>query len=188
MPSGTLRIGVLAGEASGDILGSRVLVLDSRPHIGGNCYDFVDQKTGILRNQYGSHLFHTDIERVWRYVTGNPAAPPWDKWYHMKYGLINGTYVPIPANIMTVNRLFGTDIQTEKEMEAWLGSVQVPCPKSGCRNGEEMAKSRVGDALYKAHRRVRQASRIGVRSLRVEPHLPGDVLGAFVYLPAGGDA
>lgn len=142
--------GTVFAERAANLLGSRVLVLDSRPHIGGNCYDFVDQKTGILRNQYGSHLFHTDIERVWRYVTGNPAAPPWDKWYHMKYGLINGTYVPIPANIMTVNRLFGTDIQTEKEMEAWLGSVQVPCPKSGCRNGEEMAKSRVGDALYKA--------------------------------------
>ena len=41
-----------------------VLVLDYRPHIGGNCYDFIDQNTGTLRNQYGSHLFHTKIERV----------------------------------------------------------------------------------------------------------------------------
>jgi len=68
----------------------------------------------------------------------------------MKYGIVNGTYVPIPVNIMTVNRLFNVNIQTEDEMNIWLKSVQIPCPNTGCRNGEEMAKSRVGEELYKA--------------------------------------
>ena len=45
-------------------LDESVLVIDYRPHIGGNCYDFIDQKTGVLRNQYGSHLFQTKIEVV----------------------------------------------------------------------------------------------------------------------------
>ncbi len=43
-----------------------------------------------------------------------------------------------------------------------------------------------GEALLAAHRRVRQAARQSVRALRVEPHLPADVLGVFVYLPAAG--
>ena len=103
--------GTVFAERSSELEES-VLVIDSRPHIGGNCYDYIDQKTGVLRNQYGSHLFHTRIQRVWDYVN-NPRSPPWKQWYHMKYGIVNGTYVPIPVNIMTVNRLFNVNIQTE---------------------------------------------------------------------------
>lgn len=53
--------GTVFAERTANMLGKRVLVIDKRPHIGGNCYDFVDPKTGIRRNQYGSHLFHTQI-------------------------------------------------------------------------------------------------------------------------------
>ena len=101
-------------------LDESVLVIDYRPHIGGNCYDLIDQKTGVLRNQYGSHLFHTKIEVVWNYIN-NPKSPPWKAWYHMKYGLINGTYVPIPVNIMTVNRLFNLIFKPKKKWISGLG-------------------------------------------------------------------
>jgi UDP-galactopyranose mutase len=141
--------GTVFAERSANVLEQNVLVIDSRPHIGGNCYDFHDQKTGILRNQYGSHLFHTNIKRVWNYVTGNPKAPKWKSWYHAKFGLVNGMYVPIPVNTQTVNRLLDLNIQTKDEMEEWLKSVQIPCPTSGCENAEQMAKSRVGSVLYK---------------------------------------
>ena len=42
-----------------------VLVLEKRPHIAGNLYDYIDEETGIRVNQYGAHLFHTKYERVW---------------------------------------------------------------------------------------------------------------------------
>ena len=144
--------GTVFAERTANLLGQRVLVIDARPHIGGNCYDFVDPATGVLMNLYGSHLFHTDMARVWEYVTtaNNGKATPWLPWYHEKVGLVNGTYVPIPANIKTVNTLFHTSIKTEKEMEAWLTSVQIPCPNGVCRNGKEMALSRVGQGLYEA--------------------------------------
>eukprot|EP00316_Scyphosphaera_apsteinii_P022907 CAMPEP_0119301942 /NCGR_PEP_ID=MMETSP1333-20130426/3634_1 /TAXON_ID=418940 /ORGANISM="Scyphosphaera apsteinii, Strain RCC1455" /LENGTH=1179 /DNA_ID=CAMNT_0007304155 /DNA_START=97 /DNA_END=3637 /DNA_ORIENTATION=- len=141
--------GTVFAERTAALLGETVLVIDSRPHIGGNCFDFMDNKTGVLRNQYGSHLFHTNIERVWRYVN-HPKAPPWKPWYHQKLGVVNNTLVPIPPNIMTVNRLFDQHIQSPEDMAAWLKAKQIPCPKGGCRNGEEMAKSRVGEELYKA--------------------------------------
>ena len=41
----------------------KVLVLDARDHLGGNCYDRPD-KHGILIHQYGPHIFHTNIDRV----------------------------------------------------------------------------------------------------------------------------
>jgi len=150
--------GTVFAERSANVLGEDVLVIDARPHIGGNCYDFWDQKTGILRNQYGSHLFHTKMKHVWDYVTSNPNAPDWKRWYHYKFGEIHRDqkgskkvdYVPIPPNIMTVNRLLDLDIQTPEEMDEWLKTVQIPCPEeTGCVNAEQMAKSRVGEELYK---------------------------------------
>ena len=153
--------GTVFAERTANLSNDTVLMLESRPHIGGNLFDFVDQKTGLMRNQYGSHLFHTNIERVWKYINSNPNAPEWKPWYHQKFGLINGTlydgmkdgnyFVPIPVNILTVNRLFGLNIKTEDQMNDWLKTVQIPCnPDTGCQNAEEMAKSRVGEALYKA--------------------------------------
>lgn len=140
--------GTVFAERAANYLGKKTLVIDSRPHIGGNCYDFVDPMVGILRNQYGSHLFHTDMKHVWKYVTSRPKAPKWKRWYHAKYGLVNGDYVPIPVNIQTVNRLLDVDIKNEDEMNAWLKTVQIPCPETGCENAEQMAKSRVGEELY----------------------------------------
>ena len=144
--------GTVFAERTANLLGQRVLVMDARPHIGGNCFDYVDPATGVLMNLYGSHLFHTNLARVWEYVTtaNNGSATAWQPWYHEKVGLVNGVYVPIPANIKTVNTLFQTNIKTEEEMEEWLKSVQIPCPNGECRNGKEMALSRVGQGLYEA--------------------------------------
>lgn len=140
--------GTVLAERTANLLQQTVLVMDSRPHIGGNCYDFHDEQTGILMNKYGSHLFHTQIERVWNYI--NQRGPKWKAWYHEKLGVVNGTYVPIPVNIKTVNRLFDLNIKDEEDMKEWLSSVQIPCPNGQCQNAEEMAKSRVGEELYKA--------------------------------------
>jgi UDP-galactopyranose mutase len=45
-----------------------VLVLEKREHIGGNCYDYIDDETGLRVNLYVAHLFHTNHRRVWEYV------------------------------------------------------------------------------------------------------------------------
>ncbi len=123
-------------------LGKKVLVLEKRNHIGGNCYDFYD-KAGILVSKYGAHLFHTNFEDVWEYV--NRFA----KWYpyeHKVLAKVDGKLVPIPVNITTVNELFGLHIQTEEEMQHWLESVQVK--NDNPQNGEEAALARVGPILY----------------------------------------
>lgn len=57
--------GTVFAERSANLLNHSVLVLDARPHIAGNCYDFRDPRVGILRSLYGAHLFHTKLARVW---------------------------------------------------------------------------------------------------------------------------
>lgn len=122
--------------------GKKVLILEKREHIGGNCYDYVDEQ-GILMNKYGAHLFHTNNERVWNYVN---KFDKWVRWDHKVIGNVGRQLVPIPVNITTVNTLCDQTIKNEQEMDKWLKETQVVYDE--ITNSEEVAKSRVGEVLY----------------------------------------
>lgn len=122
--------------------GLKVLIIDKRNHVGGNCYDELDA-TGIRMSKYGAHLFHTNDEEVWKYIQ---QFSEWTRWDHRVLGYVDGKYVPIPVNINTVNALCATSIKDEVEMEMWLEKVQ--CKYAEIRNSEEIACSRVGIELY----------------------------------------
>lgn len=124
--------------------GYQVTVLESRAHIAGNCYDYINSQ-GILMNQYGAHIFHTSIPRVWEYVN---RFSEWAPWIHRVIGRIRDAYFPVPVNITTVNTLCKETIQTEAEMKAWLSTHTVPNPTPA--NSEEVALHRVGTELYNA--------------------------------------
>lgn len=123
-------------------LNKKVLILEKRDHIGGNCYDYYNED-GILVSQYGAHLFHTNYEDVWEYVQ---RFSEWYFYEHKVLAHVDGQLVPIPVNITTVNTLFNMNIQDEEEMKAWLSSVQIK--NDNPTNGEEAALARVGKILY----------------------------------------
>eukprot|EP00923_Selenidium_pygospionis_P043688 GHVN01075417.1.p1 GENE.GHVN01075417.1~~GHVN01075417.1.p1 ORF type:complete len:991 (+),score=44.30 GHVN01075417.1:63-2975(+) len=120
-----------------------VLVLEKRSHIGGNCYDYIDEETGIRVNQYGAHLFHTQYKPVWDYVQ---QFAEWIPYEHRVVAFVEGKHVPVPVNIDTVNALFGLSIRSEAEMDEWLRKEQAAFPDP--KNSEETALSRVGRRLY----------------------------------------
>lgn len=120
------------------------VVIDARSHIAGNCYDRVDDVTGIRVNMYGAHLFHTDSERVWQYVN---RFSRWTRWDHQVVASVDNRLVPVPVNINTVNALCNVNIRSEGEMQDWLQANQVKFD-SAPKNGQEMAQSLVGQVLY----------------------------------------
>lgn len=119
-----------------------VLVIEKREHIGGNCYDYIDE-LGILCSKYGPHFFHTNSEKVWDFV--NKFAN-WIPWEHRVLSKIDEQLVPVPVNIETVNKIFNTNINSVNEMNIWLekntGQIQNPL------NSEESCINRVGNTLY----------------------------------------
>lgn len=131
---------VLAQQAAA--AGKKVLVLEKRNHIAGNCYDYIDEN-GVLVSKYGAHLFHTNDEGVWEYVNRYAS---WYPWEHRVLAMVDGELVPVPVNITTVNKLLGTNMSTEEEMKAWLGEHTVS--NSNPTNGKEAALARVGEYLY----------------------------------------
>lgn len=135
--------GCVMAERLANVCKKKVLIIDKRDHIGGNCYDYVDDN-GILVNKYGAHLFHTNHSDVWEYIQ---KFGTWERWDHEVKGLVDEKLVPIPVNITTVNTIFNLNLQTDVEMDAWLLENQVKYAHD-IKNGEEMAKSRVGEELY----------------------------------------
>ncbi len=123
-------------------LGKKVLIMDKRDHVGGNCYDYIDEN-GILVSKYGAHLFHTNFEDVWEYVN---RFSEWYFYEHKVLSHVDGKLVPIPVNITTVNMLFGTKIQNEEEMKMWLLKNQAKYENP--KDGEEAALAAVGPVLY----------------------------------------
>lgn len=122
--------------------GKRVLVLEKRGHIAGNCYDYIDEN-GILVSKYGAHLFHTNHLNVWQYVN---RFASWYRWEHKVVAQVDGIKVPVPVNINTVNRLMGLSIKSELEMKEWLeqNTIKNPHPT----NGKDACLARVGVLLY----------------------------------------
>jgi len=136
--------GATLAERFANELGKKVVILEARNHIGGNCYDYYNED-GILTPKYGPHFFHTNDTAVWKYVN---KFSEWTPYEHRVLSSVDvkGTLVPVPVNIHTVNLLFGLELKNEKDMQKWLedNTKKNDSPV----NSEEAALRRVGKELY----------------------------------------
>jgi UDP-galactopyranose mutase len=135
--------GVVIAERIANILNEKVVIIEKRDHIGGNCYDYIHEETGILMNKYGAHLFHTNKEKVWEYIN---KFDKWTRWEHKVLTYVDDKFVSIPVNITTINQLCEENLKDENDVKEWLERTQVKY--DNITNSEEMAKSRIGEVLY----------------------------------------
>src|SRR5215211_3284966 len=105
-------------------VGSRVMVVDRRPHIGGNAYDHYDD-AGILVHRYGPHIFHTNSQRVVEYLS---RFTEWRPYEHRVKAHVDGRLLPMPINRDTINGLYGLELATEDEVEAFYASRREDRP------------------------------------------------------------
>jgi UDP-galactopyranose mutase len=136
--SGSVLAERLASEA-----GQSVLLIDRRPHIGGNAYDHYDDD-GLLVHKYGPHIFHTNAERIYAYLSRFTA---WRPYEHRVRASVRGKLLPIPINLDTVNELYGLQL-TSDELEDYFASVAEPVGRA--RTSEDVVVGRVGRDLYEA--------------------------------------
>jgi len=121
--------------------GKHVLLVDRRPHIGGNAYDHYDD-SGILIHKYGPHIFHTNCREVFDYLS---RFTEWHQYQHRVLASVDGQLVPIPLNLDTINHLYGLNL-TSFEMEQFLASRAEQ--KQHVRTSEDVVVSKVGRELY----------------------------------------
>lgn len=133
--------GSVLAERLANVLGQRVLIVDKRPHIGGNAYDRYDD-AGVLVHPYGPHIFHTNSEDIFDYLS---RFTQWRQYQHRVLASVDGQLVPMPINLDTINKLYGLNL-TSFEVEKFLESIAEK--KEEIRTSEDVVVSKVGRELY----------------------------------------
>lgn len=130
---------VLAERLAG--IGKRVLILDRRSHIGGNCYDYYDN-AGILVHKYGPHYFRTNKKSVFDYLS---RFTDWRYLYYRVKVMVDGRLVTLPINLDTVNDLYGFGFNSD-QLARWFAE-QASVVRE-VKNSEDAIISKVGRELY----------------------------------------
>jgi len=121
--------------------GHLVLVIDQRPHIGGNAYDESDAH-GVLIHRYGPHIFHTNAQRVVDYLS---RFTGWMPYEHRVLASVDGQLLPIPINQDTINRLYGLNLD-ETGVQTFLDRAREP--RDPIKTSEDAVLNTVGRDLY----------------------------------------
>jgi UDP-galactopyranose mutase len=121
--------------------GRKVLILDKREHIGGNAFDELDAH-GVLVHRYGPHIFHTNNERVFHYLS---RFTEWRPYEHRVRGVLNGKSYPFPINRDTLNQLYGLNLD---EAGATAFFARVREPREPVQTSEDAVLNSVGRDLY----------------------------------------
>ena len=128
--------------------GKRCLVIDKRPHTGGNIY--CEHKHGIHVHKYGAHIFHTSDQDVWDFVT---SLVPFNRFTNSPVALYGGKLYNLPFNMNTFYQMWGVTTPAEaaakieeqkQEAVAAMATAGVTTP----RNLEEQALTLVGRDIY----------------------------------------
>lgn len=138
----------IAGAVCARILadkGHKVLVIDKRGHIGGNCYDEYDEH-GVLIHNYGPHIFHTDNEAVFKFLS---KFTDWHLFRHEVVASIDDKFIPVPFNFNSLYMVFDEETASklkDKLIEKFGDGSRVPILTLKETGDEEL--SLVADYVY----------------------------------------
>jgi UDP-galactopyranose mutase len=141
---GSGLLGSVLAERIATQLDLKVLVIEKRDHIGGNCYSEEDPETGIEYHRYGTHIFHTSEEKVWDYVC---RFATFNSYRHQVLSCYKGRMFQFPINLGTINKFYNVDLRP-CEVDSFMARVRSPIPQPA--NFEEQAIALLGAELYEA--------------------------------------
>lgn len=133
--------GSVLAERLASQLNKKVMLLDKRNHIGGNAYDLYNED-GILIHQYGPHIFHTNSPEVFEYLS---QFTEWRPYQHKVLASVDGQYVPMPINLDTINKLYGTNM-TSFQLKEFFESVAEA--RESIQTSEDVIVNKIGRELY----------------------------------------
>ena len=126
--------------------GHKITVIDSRPHVAGNCHTARCAETGVLVHVYGPHIFHTDDAEVWGYVNRHANFKP---YLNRVKSTVGGAVYSLPVNLHTINQFFGKTFRPS-EARAFIEQTQADTSIIDPQSFEEQALRFVGRDLYEA--------------------------------------
>jgi len=135
--------GAVMAERLATQLNKKILVIDKRNHIGGNCYDYTDE--GVLIQKYGPHIFHTNNKKVYDYLS---KFTKFNNYKHKVLTFHDKKYYIIPINLSTINKFYKINLNTEKELRKFLETKKINIKE--IKNSRDVVVSKFGEELYEA--------------------------------------
>lgn len=128
--------------------GKRCLVIDKRPHLGGNVY--CEQVEGINVHKYGAHIFHTSNKQVWDFVN---SIVPFNRYTNSPVANYKGRLYNLPFNMNTFYQMWGvtTPEEAQKKIDEQRQEALERMKADGTaepRNLEEQAMTLIGRDIY----------------------------------------
>lgn len=133
--------GITVAERIATQLHEEVLVIEKRPHVGGNVYDKYDD-AGILVQMYGPHTFHTNDKEVFDYIC---QYTKWHEYQHRVMSYVDGNFVPMPISLETINKLYNMNL-SEDQMEDFIKSRRIKIDE--IKTSEDVVLSQAGRDIY----------------------------------------
>lgn len=122
--------------------GYSVHIIDKKDHIGGNCYSYSDDETGIEIHKYGPHIFHTNSKEIWNFVN---RFSLFNNYTHRVKANFNGCVYSLPINLHTINQFFNKSF-SPKEADKFIKNLCLK--KENVENFEDYILSSIGEKLY----------------------------------------
>lgn len=129
--------GAVIANLIAERLSEKVLVIDKKEHLAGNCYDYRDNN-GIMIHKYGSHIFHTNNEKVWNFIN---HFSEFNQYKHSVLGIIDNIETHIPFNLNTLYDVFPNDRAKRLEeclLKTYGYDVKIPILEFQKQNNEEL--------------------------------------------------
>lgn len=147
MPYDYLIVGAgFAGSVLAERLansGKQIFLCDRRPYVGGNTYDHYDE-AGILVHKYGPHIFHTNSDEIFAYLS---RFTDWRPYEHRVLASVADKLLPMPINRTTLNSLYGIDLRDEAAAAAFLQERAETV--TDIRTSRDVVISQIGSHLYR---------------------------------------
>lgn len=137
--------GAVAARKLAEEKGKKVLVVERRNHIAGNCYDLPDEY-GILIHEYGPHIFHTGMEDVYEYLS---RFTEWYAFGHEVVAKVGEQLIPVPFNLNTLHMVYEkekADRLEQKMIAAYGEGSRVPIMK--LRENEDADIREIAQYVY----------------------------------------
>lgn len=164
--------GSVLAERIANKLDKKVLIIEKRGHIGGNCYDHYEEN-GILVHKYGPHIFNTDSKEIWNYLS---KFTEWYLYKHEVLGFIDGKNVPIPFNLNTLKELLPESKARElKEKLVDKFGYNVKIPILELKEVEDEDLKRLTDFIYKKIFLNYTVKQWGMKPEELDPSVTGRV-------------
>lgn len=162
-----------AGSVLAEILASqhnkKILVVEKRKHIAGNAYDEYDEN-GILIHKYGPHIFHTNDQKVFEYLSRFTSLCFYE---HKVFANLSGELFHLPINRTTINKLYNKKFSTDYEVQQFLNSVKVK--RSQILNSEDIIVTKVGYELFEKFFKYYTKKQWGLEPRDLPPSICGRI-------------